>query len=387
MIILSYCHIIDCVHWSCLCSGPRSSERGFYRAAVLCLGLLSVFLLVGLIILGVHYHNSECGAAPELSTVKANMTELLQDSEKEVSSLTEEKNQLKTSLSSLTRQKDQLDASLSSLTAERNQLKTSLSSLTAERDQLKTSLSSLTREKDQLDASLSSLTAERNQLKTSLSSLTAERDQLKTSLSSLTREKDQLDASLSSLTAERNQLKTSLSSLTAERNQLKTSLSSLTREKNQLDARLIEMTKDRDKLESLSKRTCPAGWIKFSWSCYLLSNRSDSWTNGKSDCQNKGADLMVINSEDEQKFVINSTIASGFSNLDTWIGLSDTEEEKTWKWIDGTPLSYTQWNVSQPDNGGNQNIEEDCAHIKAYNGKWNDLPCGNSLQWICEKKA
>ncbi|XP_067371597.1 C-type lectin domain family 4 member A-like [Channa argus] len=91
-----------------------------------------------------------------------------------------------------------------------------------------------------------------------------------------------------------------LSSLTAERNQLKTSLSSLTREKDQLDARLIEMTKDRDKLESLSKRTCPAGWIKFSWSCYLLSSRSDSWTNGRSDCQNKGADLMVINSEDEQ---------------------------------------------------------------------------------------
>ncbi|XP_067371589.1 CD209 antigen-like [Channa argus] len=216
MIIWSYCHIIDCVHWSCLCSGPRSSERRFYGAAVLCLGLLSVFLLVGLISLGVHYHNSERGAAAELSTVKANMTELLQDSEKEVSSLTGEKNQLKTSLSSLT--------------------------------------------------------AERNQLKTSLSSLTAERDQLKTGLSSLT----------------------------AERDQLKTSLSSLTREKNQLDARLIEMTKDRDRLESLSRKSCPAGWTMFSWSCYLLSSKSDSWINGRSDCQNKGADLVIINSRAEQ---------------------------------------------------------------------------------------
>ena len=37
-----------------LCSGPRSSERRFHGAVVLCLGLLSVFLLAGLIGLGVH---------------------------------------------------------------------------------------------------------------------------------------------------------------------------------------------------------------------------------------------------------------------------------------------------------------------------------------------
>ncbi|KAK2905713.1 hypothetical protein Q8A73_009656 [Channa argus] len=79
-------------------TGPRSSERRFYRAAVLCLGLLSVFLLTGLISLGVHYHNSVRYAAAELSTIKANMTERFQDYMKELSSLSAERDQLNSSL-------------------------------------------------------------------------------------------------------------------------------------------------------------------------------------------------------------------------------------------------------------------------------------------------
>ncbi|XP_035860395.1 uncharacterized protein LOC116050441 isoform X4 [Sander lucioperca] len=54
-------------------TGPRSSERRFHGAVVLCLGLLSVFLLAGIICLGVH--------SAELSTIKANLTECLQASD------------------------------------------------------------------------------------------------------------------------------------------------------------------------------------------------------------------------------------------------------------------------------------------------------------------
>lgn len=46
-------HTVDRIHWSFVCSGPRSSERRFHGYVVLCLGLLSVSLLAGLIGLGV----------------------------------------------------------------------------------------------------------------------------------------------------------------------------------------------------------------------------------------------------------------------------------------------------------------------------------------------
>ncbi|KAK2840212.1 hypothetical protein Q5P01_013952 [Channa striata] len=68
-------------------------------------------------------------------------------------------------------------------------------------------------------------------------------------------------------------------------------------------------------------------------SCYFFPSGYDSWTKGREDCKGREADLVVINSAKEQKFL------SEFTKESTWIGLSDRDEEGTWKWIDGTPLT------------------------------------------------
>ncbi|XP_074513910.1 CD209 antigen-like protein C [Sebastes fasciatus] len=227
-------------------TGPRSSERRFHGAVVLCLGLLSVFLLAKLISLGVHY--STRGSDIDLSTIKANLTERLQASENK------------------------------------------------------------------------------------LSSVSAERDLL--------------------------------------------------------NASLTEKTKELDRLQSLSKEkgVCPAGWRGFSCACYLLSEESGSWENGREDCREREADLVVIGSSEEQMFL------SNFTERETqaWIGLTDRVEERTWMWIDGAPLSLKYWLKTQPDNGGGHGTlgEEDCAHIitggNNFNN-WNDLSCNTRMRWICEK--
>ncbi|XP_050925308.1 CD209 antigen-like protein C isoform X2 [Lates calcarifer] len=221
-------------------AGLRSSKRRYHGAVVLCLGLLSVFLLAGLIGLGVHYHGSVHRLAAELSAIKANLSEHLQISDK-------------------------------------------------------------------------------------FSSLTEERDLLK--------------------------------------------------------ANLLEMTKERDKLQWLlqQKTTCPTGWTNFSCSCYLLSDESGSWDQGRENCRARGADLVVIDSPKEQEFLLRFTSGSA------WIGLSDRDEEGTWKWVNKTPLNLVYWEKIQPDNGGGdpQWGEEDCAEIRSDG--WNDLSCDASLRWICEK--
>ncbi|XP_051793886.1 CD209 antigen-like protein A [Acanthochromis polyacanthus] len=71
----------------------------------------------------------------------------------------------------------------------------------------------------------------------------------------------------------------------------------------------------------------------FSCSCYLLSQESGSWNKSREDCRSKGADLVVINSAEEQTFL--SEVAS----TNTWIGLNDIQTEGTWMWVDGTPLT------------------------------------------------
>ncbi|KAM3864657.1 C-type lectin domain family 4 member E-like [Diretmus argenteus] len=72
-------------------------------------------------------------------------------------------------------------------------------------------------------------------------------------------------------------------------------------------------------------------------SCYLLSSEKRSWEISRQDCLRRGADLVVINSLEEQIFL--TTLPSGPTPI--WIGLSDREKEGTWKWVDGTPLTLT----------------------------------------------
>ncbi|XP_028446219.1 CD209 antigen-like protein E [Perca flavescens] len=250
-------------------TGPRSSERRFHGAVVLCLGLLSVFLLAGIISLGVH--------SADLSTIKANLTECLQASD--------------------------------------------------DLDRLK-----------QNHVSLRGSAAELSSIKANLT--------------------ERLQAS-------------------------ENKSSSLSEERDRLNSSLTEMAKELDRLQQ--KKTCPAGWRMFSSSCYLLSAESGSWEKGRQDCRERGADLVVIESSEEQTFL------SAFIKKDTWywIGLTDRDEEWTWKWVDGTPLTLKNWRTEQPDNGGGdpQWGEEDCVQVGPTTAEWNDQSCENVMYWICEKKA
>uniref|UniRef100_A0A4W6G0F4 C-type lectin domain-containing protein n=1 Tax=Lates calcarifer TaxID=8187 RepID=A0A4W6G0F4_LATCA len=136
----------------------------------------------------------------------------------------------------------------------------------------------------------------------------------------------------------------------------------------------------------LTEKKCPAGWMNFSYACYLLSTVSASWDRGRQDCRDRGADLVVRDSREEQVEFISKIIIK----QDTWIGLNDRDRENTWKWTDGTPLTLAYWMKGQPDNGGRDLRwgEEDCAHLQAHTKteeNWNDLRCDASKQWICEK--
>ncbi|XP_028249645.1 CD209 antigen-like protein E [Parambassis ranga] len=164
----------------------------------------------------------------------------------------------------------------------------------------------------------------------------------------------------------------------------------LTEERARLTASLTNLTA---KLQCLTAQSdwdkhCPAGWRLFRCVCYFFSADSASWERSRQDCREKGADLVAIDSYEEQEF-LTTTI-----NQTSWIGLNDRDHEGTWKWSDGTPLDSTPayWKQKQPDNGDGDPLcgEEDCVHIVAdetTKNNWNDLKCDASIRWICEKMA
>uniref|UniRef100_A0AAZ1Y0P5 C-type lectin domain-containing protein n=1 Tax=Oreochromis aureus TaxID=47969 RepID=A0AAZ1Y0P5_OREAU len=249
--------------------------------------------------------------------------------------------------------------------------------LTSERNQLLTSYNNLTTEREQLLTSYNNLETEKDQLLTSYNNLTTEREQLLTSYKTLKTEKDQLLTSYNNLTTKREQLLTSYNNLKTEKNQLLTSYNNKVKERDQLQTRFEDMTKNRDNLQR-KLQDCRENWVAFSDSLYKVSSEQKSWEESRQDCLQKGSNLMIINSREEQNF------ANQFKKY-LWIGLTDSQTDGTWKWVDGTRMTTSYWNSGEP-NGGRK---ENCGQIKAYDSQnsWNDETCSNQHFWICEKRV
>uniref|UniRef100_A0A674A7T4 C-type lectin domain-containing protein n=1 Tax=Salmo trutta TaxID=8032 RepID=A0A674A7T4_SALTR len=229
-----------------------------------------------------------------------------------------------------------------------DQLQTSNNTLTKERDQLQTKYNTLTKERDQLQTSYNTLTRERGQLQTSNNTLSKERDQLQTRYNTLTRERGQLQTSYNTLTRERGQLQTSYNTLTRERGQLQKEIERLKQssvEKGESNSLMTVLFDSLCITRNVQLTVCPQGWKKLGNSCYYVSTESKSWEESRQDCRNRGADLVVINSQEKQTFV---NWLCGVKDY-VWIGLTDSVTEGTWKWVDDTPLTTKYWNSGQPD--------------------------------------
>ncbi|XP_051240069.1 C-type lectin domain family 4 member M-like isoform X20 [Dicentrarchus labrax] len=330
--------------------GNRDVKKTSYKAAAVGLALLCLLLLIGLKTLVSRF--TKCNCEREMEMV-----------------------QLQTSYNNLTNEKDQLQTSYNNLTKERDQLQTSYNNLTKERNQLQTSYNNLTKERDQLQTSYNNLTKERGQLQTSYNNLTKERDQLQTSYNNLTKEKDQLQTNYNNLTKEREQL-------AKEKDQLQERFEALAKDRTDLQRKLQEteavcktLTEERADLKRILN---DFSWVYFRGSFYQVSSLKKSWQQSRDDCLQKGADLLIINSREEQIFT------NKFKKY-MWIGLTDSETEGRWKWVDGTPLTISYWASGEP----NGKKGENCGDIKSHDAEnsWNDEGCSSSLFWICEKKV
>ncbi|KAG9259861.1 CD209 antigen-like protein C [Astyanax mexicanus] len=184
------------------------------------------------------------------------------------------------------------------------------------------------------------------------------------------------------LTAARDQLQTSYTNLTAARDQLQTSYTNLTAEKDQLQTSYTNRTAGLQRKLSSLEKAFVEGWRYFSSSVYYISTEKKSWSGSREDCRGKGADLVIINSREEQEFVDSLSVCKDAA---VFIGLTDQETEGIWKWVDGSEPTTLYWMSGQPNNGGW--TKQDCVVTGPQLGKrWNDKPCQNLQYWICEKK-
>ena len=68
-----------------------------------------------------------------------------------------------------------------------------------------------------------------------------------------------------------------------------------------------------------------------------------------------------------------------------WIGLGDYGNERLFKWSDGTPISFVNWNDGEPN--GYYDDEDCVALIPSLGNKWNDERCNLLKKSVCEKRG
>ncbi|SCW32657.1 RHS repeat-associated core domain-containing protein [Eubacterium ruminantium] len=112
---------------------------------------------------------------------------------------------------------------------------------------------------------------------------------------------------------------------------------------------------------------------------YFVSNDLRTWKDAEKVCEDMGGHLACINDGGENEY-IRSIIQQVSPNGYTAIGFTDEVNEGEWRWINGQPVTYTRWDIEEPNNGfGGQNY--------AYmydDGTWDDGKSDRDRYYICE---
>ena len=130
----------------------------------------------------------------------------------------------------------------------------------------------------------------------------------------------------------------------------------------------------------LEINSCPNGWVQIGHLCYYFSKVKATWSKARSSCRNLNGDLVVSTNSIESKAI--NKVAKKNKMLHPWIGIV-RHQDKQFYTIFGSKPSYTNWAPREPNNFGGS---ENCGHLWNEHGQWNDIPCGISYNFICQKQ-
>ena len=129
-----------------------------------------------------------------------------------------------------------------------------------------------------------------------------------------------------------------------------------------------------------------------------MSSSLKSWSQAQAYCGSLGAELVKINSEEENEFVLSLVRDEAASVKQVWIGLRWDSNGQDYFWSDGSVPVYKNWANGEP-NGFSL---EPCAQMytaransinlpNRASGRWNDIPCSADYKHpsgiVCKKLA
>ncbi|XP_038064496.1 C-type lectin domain family 4 member A-like [Patiria miniata] len=126
---------------------------------------------------------------------------------------------------------------------------------------------------------------------------------------------------------------------------------------------------------------CPGpGWQLWKGSCYVLTDKTSTWQEGKSACRSMGGRMAAPRSSEENDFFVSLAGPGG----KVWIACKfNTAVAGGQLACEGVEAEFTKWHNGEPNNDS-----EECVLLKAISsGTWFDYSCQNPYPSVCKKRA
>ncbi|XP_051783516.1 CD209 antigen-like protein B isoform X3 [Erpetoichthys calabaricus] len=242
---------------------------------------------------------------------------------------------------------------------------------------------------------------ENSALNESYRELQFQNEELRNSNTELQSNNEQLKKNNTELQSNNEELKKNNNELYSNHSELHSRYSSLRENLTELTVRFRALDEYCPVINQLTQKrkcaVCPENWLGFSGKCYFFSNETMNWNASRNKCKSINGDLVIIETAEEQSFLIKTTKNKRGAEQQGkyWIGLTGHVTEKQFVWVDSRPLDVNsrfwakrdQDDKFEPDNWTQNNLNgEDCVQLQVnnkYDG-WYDGDCGDKQKWICE---
>ncbi|KFO04791.1 Macrophage mannose receptor 1, partial [Balearica regulorum gibbericeps] len=122
------------------------------------------------------------------------------------------------------------------------------------------------------------------------------------------------------------------------------------------------------------------GWILKGDKQYFFSTEKTSMEKARAFCQSSHGDLATIGNNSERKFLWKCILKNG--KMESYlIGLIRNADQQ-FSWMDGSPVHYAAWAQGEPNFA---HAQENCVVLNKKDGLWNDVSCGFSNGYICQR--
>ncbi|KFP25770.1 Macrophage mannose receptor 1, partial [Colius striatus] len=126
---------------------------------------------------------------------------------------------------------------------------------------------------------------------------------------------------------------------------------------------------------------CKKGWRRYGTYCYFIGHAPATFSEANITCDGEKGYLATVESRYEQAYLI--SLIGLRPEKYFWLGLSDMEDQGTFRWANGEAVSFTHWDVAMP--GSNPG----CVAMKTGSaaGLWDVLDCKTKQKYICKQWA